>query len=683
MNLRQFFLAPLLLSCHLLHAQTDTVKQLNQITIKGYNNPQPWLKAVNAISLIDSNQLALHPKSSLLNALNTVAGVTMEERSPGSYRLSLRGSLLRSPFGIRNIKIYLNDLPLTDAGGNTYLNLIDAHAIQNIEIFKGPDASIYGANTGGTILINTHLSAKDEVKSNTTFGSYGLFHQALNLNKVSRKHVFNLSTAYQKSEGYRAQSALDRKYIQFRNEWNYHPKGQISLFSFYSDLGYETPGGLTLAQMQNNPKAARLATTTLPSAITQQAAIYNKTLYGGITHRHKFSPSLQHVIAIFGSHTDFKNPFITNYEERKEQTIGYRSYLAYGKSSAQLNYQIQGGIESNNSANKIANHLNMGGTKGNLTASDNLVAKQQIAFLRLNVALQEEFLLELGSGLNFYQLEYESTFPNLVPSANKKLKTSFMPKLALSYTLHTQTVLRASASKGFSPPTIAEVRSSDQQINSNLQAEQGWNYELGARFQSRNKRFYTDLSLYHFQLKDAIVRRINANDEEYFVNAGGTKQMGIEWQNSFWLFQAAQAGLIRSVQLQNSFNYANYTFKNFKNGNENFSGNTLTGTPSYRIVSSTNFSFPAQFNFWLSHNYTSRIALNDANTVYAKAYHLMDLKIQKSKIMLAKMELSTSLFINNLLNINYSLGNDLNAAGNRFYNPAMKRNYQFALQLQF
>ena len=49
-------------------------------------------------------------------------GVRMEERSPGSYRLNIRGSSIRSPFGVRDVKIYYNEIPLTDPGGNTYLN---------------------------------------------------------------------------------------------------------------------------------------------------------------------------------------------------------------------------------------------------------------------------------------------------------------------------------------------------------------------------------------------------------------------------------------------------------------------------------------------------------------------------------------------------------------------------------
>jgi len=95
---------------------------------------------------------------SLVSSINTVAGARMEERSPGSYRLSLRGSLLRSPFGVRNVKIYWNDIPLTDASGNTYLNLLDASVLQSIEVLKGPSASLYGANTGGVLLLHSDTS---------------------------------------------------------------------------------------------------------------------------------------------------------------------------------------------------------------------------------------------------------------------------------------------------------------------------------------------------------------------------------------------------------------------------------------------------------------------------------------------------------------------------------------------
>lgn len=162
----------------------DSVKKLEEVTVKGYYNSHSLLRSVSAVNLIDSNLIANQQSSSLVSTLNIVPGVRMEERSPGSYRLSLRGSLLRSPFGIRNIKIYIDDFPLTDAGGNTYLNALDVSAVGMMEIYKGPEASIFGANTGGAILINPPAMNHNEINISAIGGSYGLFHQTADRKSV-------------------------------------------------------------------------------------------------------------------------------------------------------------------------------------------------------------------------------------------------------------------------------------------------------------------------------------------------------------------------------------------------------------------------------------------------------------------------------------------------------------------
>ncbi|MFX8039941.1 Plug domain-containing protein, partial [Acinetobacter baumannii] len=69
----------------------------------------------------------------------------------------IRGSSLRSPFGVRNVKVYIDEMPLTDGGGNTYLNIVGLNWIDAAEIMKGPSSSIYGAGTGGVLLLKTNL----------------------------------------------------------------------------------------------------------------------------------------------------------------------------------------------------------------------------------------------------------------------------------------------------------------------------------------------------------------------------------------------------------------------------------------------------------------------------------------------------------------------------------------------
>ena len=119
------------------------------------------------------NSLIVSATTSLVPAVNAEPGVRMEERSPGSYRINIRGSTLRSPFGVRNVKVYWNDIPFTDAGGNTYLNQLSFFNTQSIEIIKGPAGSVYGAGTGGAILLSSQPSDWQQGASvNYTGGSY-------------------------------------------------------------------------------------------------------------------------------------------------------------------------------------------------------------------------------------------------------------------------------------------------------------------------------------------------------------------------------------------------------------------------------------------------------------------------------------------------------------------------------
>jgi iron complex outermembrane receptor protein len=73
-------------------------------------------------------------------------------------------------------------------------------------------------------------------------------------------------------------------------------------------------------------------------------------------------------------------------------------------------------------------------------------------------------------------------------------------------------------------------------------------------------------------------------------------------------------------------------------------------------------------------NFTSSIPLTDANDVYADAYKLWQLKLGCKK-QFSKTVVDIFVGADNLLNETYSLGNDLNAAGGRYYNPAPERNY--------
>lgn len=663
----------------------DTTKKLTEVVIRPYFSLQPLLRSTGSVGILDQAVLDQQPNSSMVSAMNTIPGVRMEERSPGSYRLSLRGSLLRSPFGIRNVKIYVDDFPLTDAGGNTYLNALDISAAGSIEVLKGPQSSIYGANSGGVVLIQPQVLTTDSsrVGFNLTGGSFGLFRENVTLGKQWKNYQLNISQSYQRSDGYRNNSAMSRKYFQINQQLDYSRSAKLKSLIFYSDLQYQTPGGLNAAQYALDPSLSRPAAGAIRSAIDQKAAIYSKTFYAGVMNDWQISPHFKHVLSVFTSYTDFKNPFITNYEHRKEFTLGVRTYVEYEKNSKDVNWKFNLGLESGGTSTNDVNSDNNYGQPGALQASDKLKAATNFGFANINVDIFKKLLLEISTSANLYKYNYESFYPVVVGKQTNKFDMQLMPRAALSYLITQNLSARASVSRGYSPPTLAEIRASDNIINVDLQPEKAWNYETGFRYQTSDKRISVDVTGFYYHLQNSIVSRLNEKAVEYFINAGGTKQWGLETSFSAWIIKKNNSQFIRGLLLNNSYTLSHFKFDDYFGRSVDLSGKDLTGVPKNVVITGLEIQLPKGLYVFAQHNYTSRIPLTDANTVYAQKYHLVQAKIGCRSIRIGGVPVELFAGADNLLNQKYSLGSDLNAAAGRYFNAAPTRNYYGGMNLHF
>jgi len=666
----------------------DTVKQLKAVTIKAYLSEQPVLSSPASVSVIGQQQLNVQPENSFVSVLNSEPGVRAEERSPGSYRLSIRGSLLRSPFGIRDVKIYYDEIPLTDAGGNTYLNAIDFNSIHNMEVLKGPDGSLFGANSGGVVLlspVNRHADSS-YLSAGLNGGSYGLIHENTALQNKSGNYQLNLNQAYESYGGYRQNSYMQRHYIQAVNNWTYNTRDDFKILGFYSDLSYETPGGLNLAQYNAAPWEARQPTKTLPGSLQQHAGIYQKILFGGAVNEYHFNDHFRNVLSVFGTYVNFANPFITDYENRYEGTYGFRTYFEYsGKDAPKFKWKTNFGLEWQQTNSDINNYGNRSGVRDTAQTLDKINTNQHFFFGRLVADIDTNFHVEAALSLNFYDYKFLNVYPNAEAAyTDRNFSPRLMPRIALAYQITNNFVWRASVSRGYSTPTTAEIRPTDHAINPNLQAEDGWNYETGLRWRNKDESMFLDASIFYYHLKNAIVPRFNADETQYYINAGGTNQPGVEIYFTDWIIRQGNSGFIRGLQFNESITFDRFRFSSdYHDATNNYAGNQLTGVPEQVIVTSFQLKLPQSFYLFVEHNYTARIPLNDGNTVYAPQYNLLQAKAGWQHKLSAKSHLDLYVGIDNLLNEKYSLGDDLNAFGGRYYNAAAPRNYYVGFNVVF
>jgi iron complex outermembrane receptor protein len=657
-----------------------SINDIAPIEIKAYFNAQSMLDLTTSARVVTKKLLESQAPSNFLSTLNTTTGLRMEERSPGSYRLALRGSMLRSPFGVRNTKIYIDEIPFTDASGNTYLNLLDPVGINSIQVIKGPDGSLYGPNSAGVLRFIPEGFGKpnNEKSIMVSGGSFGLFHQQLQVNhQVNENYSFSLDQAYLRSDGYRQHTGMDKLFFQTAHQWKYNSKGTLKVFGLYSDLGYQTPGGLTQQQYDEDPTQFRPAGGPFQSAKDQKAAIYNKTFIGGITNEYQINDNFKHVISIFGTNTDLENPFITNYETRDEKNIGLRTYLSYENLDKEdLLWEMQLGAEAQKGWYHVKNHENNLGEMGELTDDDNLKNGQHFYFFRTKTRIYQKLSAEASIGLNFNNIKFNRNLPGEEQAEGKiDFNNTWMPRFGLSYTATDNFAIRASVSKGYSTPTIAEVRSSDNRINQDLKPETGINYEAGIRYESKNRRFIADLAAYNYQMDNGIIRQLNKDGAEFFVNAGKIDQKGVEANILTQLIANENSEFLKGLIFSSNLTYQDYKFKEYKIGENDFSRNKVTSVPNWIWVNTLSFRFNKEFDFNILHNFTSSIPLNDANTVTADKYHVLQAKVSWLTPISPRYKLQLFVGADNLLNEKYSLGNDINAMGNRYFNAAPTRNF--------
>src|SRR5580698_9697981 len=202
---------------------------------------------------------------------------------------------------------------------------------------------------------------------------------------------------------------MQRQYIQALNKWTYNKNDVFKILGFYSDLSYETPGGLTLAQYEADPQSARPPTATVPGAIEQHAGIYQKMLFGGAVNEYHFSDHLRNVLSIFGTYVDFANPFLTDYEQRYESTYGFRTYFEYtGDKRPNYKWKTDFGVEWQQTNSDINNYGNALGVRDTAQTLDKINTNQHFFFGRYVTDVDKYFHIEAALSMNFYDYEFRN-----------------------------------------------------------------------------------------------------------------------------------------------------------------------------------------------------------------------------------------------------------------------------------
>ncbi len=663
---------------------------LGEVLIKANNFQSELRKISSSISMISTKQLKSNNSINIAPVLNAIPGVYMHNGTLNTNRITIRGIGSRNLFGTSKIRAYYQDIPLTNGSGETTIEDIEMAGMSRMEILKGPSSSIYGAGLGGNIqiipdkgLFNTYY-----IRSEYLIGSFGLQKFFVNTNLGNKTNSANLIYSNTHSNGYRENNELDRLTLSLSSNHYLNQNNNLEIVANFIDLKAYIPSSLDEENYINNPEAPAFTW-----GISKGYEDYSKWLLG-TSWKHDYRSGARQITSIFSSFFDSFEARPFNILTQNTNALGLRTRFVNLNKVFQKELQWTIGFELFHDINSFKTFENLyqeyppgtGSVQGNLLSNFKEKRTNINLFLEGKYSLSLKVILDFGLNINKtgYQLNDDFNKGLIDFSGDYSFDAIASPKIGLTYQLDQQSMIFGVISHGFSPPKLEETLLPDGLINTNIQPETGWNYEIGSRGKFLKNIFQYEVSIYLMNIENLLVARRTGDDQFIGVNAGKTNHFGVEVTINYLILNTNAVQLSHS----NAFSFQDYKFSDFEDLENNYSGNDLTGVPdktfNSQLYLDSNLGIYANLNY----QYISAIPVNDINTVYADSYQLVNTKIGYQRMFGKKFQLNVYIGINNLFDEKYASMLQINAGsfgGNapRYYYPGEPINSYSGMILKY
>ena len=602
-------------------------ERLSEVSLRSTLIPTELQKTPAAVSLLSKDDLKRTDAVNFVDNLNYVPGVYVNQGALNTNKINIRGIGGRAQYSTNRIQAYLDGIPLATAEGSLTLDDIDQESLERVEVIKGPTSSIYGAGLGGSINLYSVDPGKNESRVGVKVqgGSYNTWKKSDVVSISGEKTSVFATYNHVKSDGWRENGSYDRKSGLVNAKVLTSEKNSLSFLANFVRLKAYIPSSINEDDFLNEPESAAYTWKS-----SQGYESYDRGLLG-VGYNHHFSENFTNQTSIFLSFRNGYEPRPFNILKEERLSAGARTNFSLSTKLFELPSEISFGAQYYNEwyetgtfENLYEDFDNLGSVRGERLSNNEQDRHYANFFAQLNMNLTNRLLVEAGLNFNTtsYSLDDFYTEDNVDQTGNYTFDAIFSPRLGLSYEVADRKNIYVSVSHGFSTPTVAETLTPEGQINTDLKAETGFNYEIGFKGNWLNNRLYTEVSLYSIQVKNLLVAERVAEDQYVGVNAGKTDHNGIEFFGKYTLDLAENWNL--SPFMNASFNF--FVFDNFVNEEIDYSGNELPGVPKHTINAGLDFSTNYGFSLNILYRNVGEIPLNDANALYTNLYNLVNLK---------------------------------------------------------
>lgn len=600
-----------------------------------------------SITVIDSEKIEDRKLLGISEALKGIPGVVSESKNGGyDTRLIIRGAGLKANYGVREIMVLRDGVPLTDPDSFTRLDFVDTQDIERVEVTKGP-GSIFAAGTSGGVVQILSKSVFDEGKNRFKVGIGNDGARSTNLRYGGAIDDANFYTLTFSHRG------IDNNWRENNNFSTY--QGSLKYGHLFDDgSAFEGEFSLTKAMFQLPPSmddsefetfkkdGKQPDTSTVWHRNGRNSNVYFLNLkYEKEFENFTFKPR------VYANKWDHYHPVPGMINESPDNKI-YGTDLEINNAHslfgnpAQIVMGVTGRVDSSDGSKKYKysddclitqTTTSWSGTtttilestcddKGELSEEQNSKTTLQGIYAQESLNIGDKWLVDVGlrvdkttfdiEGYEFYDYNWGTTSYTTGGGAfdfNKDYSL-ISQKLGVSYKLTPMYTLYASYAKSDQTPSESEVRSNITNNGPELHAPKSVNYEVGVK--ARNNDYAFDIALYSNPVDEEIVSTYQ-NSQTLYQNAGKTDKKGMEFDGTYFITKHWNVG---ASYAYNEYKYEDYTeiVYGATTSNIDRSGNYLPNIPMHQYNFSVAYFDPSGWRTRVDSRTFGSYYMDSANT---------------------------------------------------------------------
>lgn len=626
----------------------------------------------------------------MAGALQALPGLQIQNRFNLAVgeKVTIRGQGARAQFGVRGIRVLVDDIPATLPDGQSTLDHLDLRSLGQVELARGPASALYGNGAGGVLRFETRAPPDVPLSEAATLtaGSRGYLQVSSITSGKLERTGYLVSVGSGEYGSYRDNplepegvfgSAHRRIFNgQIRRELE---SGGVTLTMNVVDLDSENPGSVSRSLLETKSREAR------DFNVTQQTGEDVTQGQLGIS----WSGSLRNWdarLAGFGLFRDVRARIPPAVIDLERKAGGIRGHIGGNAGDEDFRLRWTAGAEVGFQDDGRRNFQNQEGTAGSLTLDQREEVSGSGIFLQGLLTASQGANLLAGIRYDRTAFRVEDGFKGVEnpDDSGHRVLDAVSPSLGLSIPLTQGLVASASISTFFQTPTTSEMANQPSGaggFNPTLDPQTGTTLEAGFRV-FRNGRLQAEATLFHTRIRSELVpyEVPGAPGRVYFQNAGRSLYQGLELSGTFQL--------ARGFRLRSAYTFLDATYREFAPDQEDLSGNRIPGVSRHAadgILSwgGTPFGDRRPVSVEIRLRRQGSVFVDDRNTDEAPAYSLVDLHGGFGGIGVGATDWEPFFGITNLLDRYYVTSVSVNAFGGRFFDPGPPRGFYVGMTATF